>query len=931
MSRRSKKPKPKALSITRYEVIKELKAAQAVGESANFANATISGSLKRLNLRNADFSNATLKGVNFTGSDVTDTNFRNADLTEAVLKGVDFAGSDVTDTIFRDADLTEANLETVTGLIPEQLLGAELTRCKLPDCVKNFSQLENIREVSKNAGAIFLTSLLACVFVLITVVSTGDMQLLSNTGTAQLPILNVSVGTSTFFTIAPAVLLSLYVSVHLYLGRLWAMMATLPAVFPDGVPAVLKTYPWLLNDLVVFAFPRLRKRMRPQVIFYSLVAYLFVPVSVMTVWLRVLPKHDVNLSNFGAGFFAASAVAALGAYWTHRRTLLDGRKDGNSLMVIRTSLALVFTASGAILPFQVSRAVEYGVPLSAVGEQEQMLRELGIYSWTKPALIGKSYWESNLAGRLKRAKVGLKDNHWQLSDLQEGEKAALETLGTLKGQWQSNRWWIPTGVLQQNRGFGSIREDQTRFTINWVGPKTPEFEPTKEELEALSRGDRESFSKRIKGLVEKFRAEVIGSARTVPRVSFVRSGDKAVRPNLRFLDASRAFLVNSDFRGADLTGANFSGSDLTGTIWWDDLTKRGPTLTFAQFNRANLTGVDLTRANLLGADLSGSNLTGAILTSANLFVAPLSRVMLIGAELSYANLTVAVLSSATLVGSNLGRTTLNGTSLDYANLAAANMSSAVVRNANLYGATLTGADLQYAILTQADFSLAVLTGSNLVEANLARSSLRSAILIGANLSGANLTGANLSNANLTNANLSYANLTNANLTEAKLSGANLSNANLTNANLTEAKLSGANLSDANLSNAKLTKANLTEANLSYANLTGASLSKRIAEGENLFGANLSGAKLNYANLTNAYVKGVSLAPENLINAYWKTGSEPELPSGYFLSVAKLIYKKQGVELSDYGKKSIKLALVTNNIFVTIRNPYYLPLYVTAGE
>ncbi len=689
----------------------ELKAAQANGEWADFTNATVSGSLRRLDLRNADFSDANLKGVDFTGSDVTDTKFR-------------------------DADLTEANLETVTGLIPEQLLGADLTRCKLPDGVNNFPQLENVREASKNAGAIFLTSMLACVFVLITVVSTGDMQLLSNTGTAQLPILNVAVGTSTFFTIAPVVLLALYVSVHLHLGRLWSMMATLPAVFPDGVPVEQKTYPWLLNDLVVFAFPRLKNQFRPQVVFYSLVAYLFVPVTVVTVWLRVLPKHDVNLSNAAAGFVAASAVAALGACWTHRRTMLAGRADRKWISVIVTPLALVLTAVGGILPFQVNRAVELGVPLDAIGEQERMLQDLGIY-----ATANSDSWDKRFSERLNRAKDLLKDEPGRLDALEAQEKAALDAQAKLRRQFESNRWATAVLRWQPISAFGSIREDQTRFTKDWVEPKTPNFEPTPKEMAALLTRARNSYSKRITGLVQELRADGENKARLVPRISFARVGDMKRQHNLRFLDASYGFLVNSDFRGADLTGANFTGADLRGSAWWDDLARRGPTLTFAQmsgsfFAGANLSRADLTGANLYRATLSGVDLSGATLSSANLLEASLA-----GANLSRATLTGTNLSSAALFGTKMERATLSA-----ANLSRANLTRAILRDA-----TLTGADLSEATLTGASLARATITGANLTRANLDGAVLYNATLTGANLTSANFDGTDLTRANFTGA------------------------------------------------------------------------------------------------------------------------------------------------------------------------------------
>lgn len=710
MIQRSKKPKPQPRILTREEVIAGLERALAKSDKADFTNATITQSLDLLNLRNADFSNANLKGV-------------------------DFAGSDVTDTKFRDADLTEANLETVTGLIPEQLLGADLTRCKLPDGVKDFPQLDNVREASKNARAIFPTTVLPCVLVLMTVLSPGDMQPLSNTGTAQLPVLNIPVGTSLFFTIAPVILLTLYVSVQLYLGRLCVLMATLPAVFPDGVPLEQKTYPALLNDLFVFECPRRKKRMGPQVVLYSLIAYLLVPVTVIAIWLRVLPKHDANLSNLVTNFVAASVVIALVAYWTHRRTMLGGRRKWPSSAVLVTPLIVAVIAAGLL--FSVQRAVEQGVPLNAFDEQAQMLRDLDIYAGndsrpeTDPEGWRSSDWRGRLEARMQTAEYVLRADPARLEVLEWRAREALGDQARLKHQFRSNRWAMSALQLQPIRVFISFRGDQSRLTKDWAEPKPPNFDSTPEEMAALSRGDRVSYSDRLTGLVEKLRTDVNRAARTVPRVSFVRAGDKLRWPNLRFLDASGAFLVNSDFRGANLTGANFTGADLTGTVWWDDLAQRGPTLTFAQLHSSILTGSDLSRADLTGANLSDAtlsvaNLAGATLTGANLY-----RATLTGADLSDAILPWADLRRAKLPWANVSSATLTGADLLGANLTAANLESADLIAAGLQRATLAGADLSYANLTGASLFQAILTGANLSHATFA----------GANLYEADLTGA----------------------------------------------------------------------------------------------------------------------------------------------------------------------------------------------
>jgi hypothetical protein len=119
--------------------------------------------------------------------------------------------------------------------------------------------------------------------------------------------------------------------------------------------------------------------------------------------------------------------------------------------------------------------------------------------------------------------------------------------------------------------------------------------------------------------------------------------------------------------------------------------------------------------------------------------------------------------------------------------------------------------------------------------------------VNANLGGADLSKANLNRANLLVASLIKANLNGASLSRAFISGANLSGANLSGANLSAAILSGTNLSGANLSGANLLGANFMGANLRAADLSGADLG----------GAILVETILDWANLTNCQVYGIS--------------------------------------------------------------------------
>ena len=91
----------------------------------------------------------------------------------------------------------------------------------------------------------------------------------------------------------------------------------------------------------------------------------------------------------------------------------------------------------------------------------------------------------------------------------------------------------------------------------------------------------------------------------------------------------RAYLINTDLSGANLSGADLSGANLSGA----DL--RGANLRNAYLCGADLRDAYLCGADLNGANLSGANLRGAYLRGANLSYADLSGADLSGAKINY--------------------------------------------------------------------------------------------------------------------------------------------------------------------------------------------------------------------------------------------------------------------------------------------------------
>ena len=76
--------------------------------------------------------------------------------------------------------------------------------------------------------------LLGCVYAWLTIATTTDARLLTNSASSPLPIIQTEIPIALFYLAAPLLLVSFYVYLHLYLQSMWRGLATLPARFPSA-------------------------------------------------------------------------------------------------------------------------------------------------------------------------------------------------------------------------------------------------------------------------------------------------------------------------------------------------------------------------------------------------------------------------------------------------------------------------------------------------------------------------------------------------------------------------------------------------------------------------------------------------------------------------------------------------------------------------
>ena len=277
---------------------------------------------------------------------------------------------------------------------------------------------------------------------------------------------------------------------------------------------------------------------------------------------------------------------------------------------------------------------------------------------------------------------------------------------------------------------------------------------------------------------------------------------------------------NYDLSYRRLVFSDFSGSYMQKIVLKEAYLQRSRML------RTHLQGADMWYAQMQGADMNNAELQGADMNNAELQ----------GANMNNAKLRSANMSRAKLQGANMSNTQLKDANMSSTQLQGANM-----RNAKLREAGMRNAQLQEADMRGADMSKAELQGANMSNAQFQGADMSKAELQGANMSNAQFQGADMRNAKLQGTNMNKAQFQGADMSNAQFQGADMSNAQFQGANMSNAQFQGANMSSVQLQGANMSSAQLQGANMSNAQLQGANIQEAKFSGTNIEKANLRGS------------------------------------------------------------------------------------------
>jgi uncharacterized protein YjbI with pentapeptide repeats len=285
----------------------------------NLNHIVLQGSnLKNANLSCSNFEEADLGGANLSHANLKEADLGSANLRQANLKEATLIGS-----ILKDADIQDAEF------LGTEFAGADMTGAKLSKDNLDFKPLESVEEISKNARTIFFVLLLACVYSWLTIATTLDVRLVTNSTSSRLPIIGTEIPIVPFYFAAPLVLMGVYVYFHFYLHYLWKALAMLPAKFPDGRTLNERAYPWLVNAIVRRHYKILKQDKsliaRLEVFGTILIAWWTVPATIIGFWARYLPRHEWVGTGFHLGFLTVSISLAILFYRSAANTLTHNK------------------------------------------------------------------------------------------------------------------------------------------------------------------------------------------------------------------------------------------------------------------------------------------------------------------------------------------------------------------------------------------------------------------------------------------------------------------------------------------------------------------------------------------------------------------------------------------------------------------------------
>jgi len=582
--------------------------------------------------------------------------------------------------------------------------------------------LDSVNSASQHVRNYYITFLLACFYIAMIVWSTTDLMLLKDTP-VTMPLLNVNLPITGFYTFAPYFFLLL----HFNLLLQFSLLADKVHRFDRAVIELHDSDSgrYYYTRLFAFAFTQILSARHHSALLRFLLTLM---VWITAIWLPLgtlvglqvgfLPYHDEDI-----------------LFWQRIAVMLD-------LLVL-----LIF--------WPVIRA-----PDSRWG------------TWIKQASGSSWLWHKMANPQSTTTPIEESENHSSGYPILESNFSILTGFCVTAFIWgiavlpDSNQEQYVRDWLRANAPFinwqslckSKETDDYFFIATEWLFDGRNESIQGQKIEEQCKQRIKASILHRNLSLREQL---LIANELRAEDEANLRSDNEAIRQealkkinglilsgrDLRYADFSGARMPRIDFVGAndapsDLRYANFSSTTLI------EARMRDTKLQNASLIEAKLQGADLAYAQLQGADLTSAQLQRADLIAAELQFSKLNRAQLQGAKMTSAYLQNSILIAANMQGAHLVWARLQGADLSWAELQGSDLSEAHLQGADLREAKLQGAKLDKVRSQGVNLSHAKLQGADLSLAELQGAYMRRTQLQGAKLENTNLELTDLSSVEL---------------------------------------------------------------------------------------------------------------------------------------------------------------------------------------
>ena len=514
------------------------------------------------------------------------------------LEKVDLGDKDIYGANFRNVNLQRAHLAKVKNIKGCNLGGANLSGAELPENAENSEILSQVEASIRYNGKTFLALILGCVYTWLTIATTSDANLLTNSYFSPLPIIGTKIQIAGFYFVAPILLLFTYGYLHIQLQRLWERSSALPAIFPDGQSIHRKISPWFPTSLLYHFLFHLSQKPPPlsrvQAFVSLVLVWVLLPIFTLPfVWLKYLPLQSWPMT----GVHIAIIVAAIG-FGIHSYLLAQKTLSRNSLDITPPSYRVSIYISGTVgiilflLSFGSFQAVHQHFIMMLEAQPNKPLSSDNL-----PNQFPKVSWYQTVA-----RKILAWVTYSPFPNLEHAEVSVRPS------NWDQKTIEIVTGA--------KLRKSVLRYA-NLSDAFLVNADLQKADLQRANLSDVDLRGGQLGGANLTGGYLMTGKLQGADLTSANLKGaylleTKLMRANLRSVNGEMAWLNGADLEGANLKDAKFQCADFgrANLSWLENFHSawgmdKDHIMSVAGLEGAQLNGADLTGVRLEGANLSG--------------------------------------------------------------------------------------------------------------------------------------------------------------------------------------------------------------------------------------------------------------------------------------------------------------------------------------